>query len=176
MRRRLAMVVAGFVVLAVMEVLVLIAVGQLIGLGWALLLLLITSAIGGNLLRGQGGRAWRAFRADLQSGRPPGHTATDGLLVLFGGVLMLVPGFITDVIGLLCLLPQTRRLPRSLLMRLVAANLSPAAATSLFGPRRVRVRYGPAQHSAESPPTPGVDEPDRRKPPAIEGEIIDPDH
>ena len=163
--RRLLIVVGLLVIVPIIEIAVLIAIGQVIGLGWTLLLMLATSALGAWLLRREGGKAWRAFQADLAEGRPPGNAATDGLLVLIGGVFMLVPGFVSDVIGALFIAPPTRRLARVGVLRAFAGRMSPAAATSLFGPRRVKVRYGQPQHTAPAQPT---------TPDAIEGEIIDP--
>src|SRR5204863_210597 len=79
-----------------------------IGLGWTLLLMLATSALGGWLLKREGRKAWRAFQAEAQSGRPPGRQATDGVLVVLGGLFMLLPGFVSDAIGLLMIAPPTR--------------------------------------------------------------------
>ena len=128
---------------------------------------------------GKGARAWRHFRADLADGRPPGNAATDGVLVFIGGVLMLVPGFVTAVIGAVLLVPLTRRISRALLLRAFGDRISPAAATSLFGPRRVRVRYGTTRQPEPSASTtgPSVESSARdaivdTEP--IEGEIIDP--
>jgi len=168
--RRLLVIVAVLVIIPIVEIAVLIGIGQVIGLGWTLALMLATSALGGWLLRREGGRAWRAFQADLVEGRPPGSTATDGLLVLLGGVFMLVPGFVSDIIGAFLIAPPTRRMARALVLRVAASRMSSAAAMSFFGPRRVRVRqtYGGAPPPASTPPdqprTPGA---------AIEGEIID---
>jgi UPF0716 protein FxsA len=178
--RRLGWIVAGAVALAVLEVVVLILVGQAIGALWTLLLILVTSALGLFLLRREGVRAWRLFREDLSSGRPPGNTATEGLLVLIGGILLVVPGFITDLVGAVLLLPPTRRLVRAILLRRFGDRLSPDVANSLFGPRRVRARAGQPQPAAYSPQdaTPlraragGGSVPVDSTP--IEGEIIDP--
>jgi len=174
--RRLLIIVGLLVIVPIIEIAVLVAVGQQIGLAWTLLLMLGTSALGAWLLRHEGGRAWRAFQTDLAAGRPPGVTATDGLLVLIGGIFMLVPGFVSDIIGLLMIAPPTRRLARALILHTFAHRMSAATATSLFGPRRVRVRYGQTQPT----PTPYAANPaataDRPVGggPAIEGEIIDP--
>src|SRR5262245_13173295 len=97
--RRLAIIVALLILVPIAEIAVLISVGKVIGVWWTLLLMLATSALGGWLLRREGARAWRAFQNDLNAGRPPGPAATDGLLVLIGGMFMLVPGFVSDVIG-----------------------------------------------------------------------------
>jgi UPF0716 protein FxsA len=169
--RRLAVIVALLVIIPIVEISVLIAVGRVIGVGWTLVLMLATSVLGGWLLRTQGARAWRTFRDEVNAGRPPGNAATDGLLVLLGGLFMLVPGFVSDVIGLLLIAPPTRRLARGLVLSVAATRMSASTANSLFGPRRVRVRYGgPSSPSsgagpASAPPTP---------PEPIEGEIIDP--
>jgi UPF0716 protein FxsA len=173
--RRLLFIVAGLLVLAVVEIAVLIAIAQAIGLGWTILLVLATSALGGWLLRREGARAWRHFRADVAEGRPPGNAATDGVLVFIGGILMLVPGFVTAVVGALLLIPPTRRLGRALVVRLFGNRISAATATSLFGPRRVRVKYGAPQHREPDPaaPAPSVTSHVRDTEP-IEGEIIDP--
>jgi UPF0716 protein FxsA len=144
--RRLAIIIAFLVIFPIIEIAVLISIGQVIGVGWTLLLMLATSALGAWLLRREGGRAWRTFQDDVQAGRPPGKSATDGLLVLVGGIFMLVPGFVSDVIGALFIAPPTRRLARIGLLALVDRRISPSAATTLFGPRRVRARSGPAAH------------------------------
>jgi UPF0716 protein FxsA len=176
--RRLLFIVAALLVVAAVEIAVLIAIGQAIGVGWTILLVLATSALGGWLLRREGARAWRAFREDLAEGRPPGNAATDGLLIFVGGVLMLVPGFVTAFIGALLLIPVTRRLGRAIVLRVFGNRISPAAATSLFGPRRVRIRYGrprhpePEQKDGPSVTASGRDTIVDSEP--IEGEIIDP--
>jgi UPF0716 protein FxsA len=177
--RRLLFIVAVLLVVAVVEIAVLIAIAQAIGLGWTILLVLATSALGGWLLRREGARAWRHFRADLADGRPPGNAATDGVLVFIGGILMLVPGFVTAVVGALLLIPPTRRLGRVLVLRLFGNRISPATATSLFGPRRVRVRSGAARHPEPNGPTTGPSGTSGGRdtfvdPEPIEGEIIDP--
>jgi UPF0716 protein FxsA len=176
--RRLLIIVGLLVVVPIIEIAVLIAIGQVIGAAWTILLVLATSALGGWLLRREGGRAWRAFQTDLAEGRPPGNTATDGLLVLIGGIFMLVPGFVSDVIGGLLILPPTRRVARALVLRTFSHRISPAAATSLFGPRRVRARYGQPHPAAEQDVrqgAPGTAQgPGENGGEAIEGEIIDP--
>ncbi|MGE5829712.1 MAG: FxsA family protein, partial [Micromonosporaceae bacterium] len=132
--RRLVLIIALLVIAPIVEIGVLVAVGQQIGVGPTLLLMLATSALGGVLLRHQGGRAWRAFQADVTNGVPPGPSATDGLLVLIGGVFMLVPGFVSDVIGVLLIAPPSRRVARAFVMQMVTRRLTPAASSTLFGP------------------------------------------
>jgi UPF0716 protein FxsA len=166
--RRLMLIMALLVIVPIIEIAVLIAVGQVIGLGWTLLLMFGTSALGAWLLRREGGKAWRAFQDELQSGRPPGHAATNGLLVLIGGIFMLVPGFVSDIIGLFLIAPPTRPVARAFVLRALWPRMSSSTASALFGPRRVRVRYG-ARHDAS---TPNGAQP-QRAPEPIEGEIIE---
>jgi UPF0716 protein FxsA len=173
--RRLVLIIALLVIVPIIEIAVLVAVGQQIGLALTLLLMLGTSALGGWLLRREGGRAWQAFQADLAANRPPGITATDGLLVVIGGIFMLVPGFVSDVVGLFMIAPPTRRIARSVVLRAFTGRISPVTANTLFGPRRVRVRYGQSQPTPNS--WPPADRPNGGGSPAasaIEGEIIDP--
>jgi UPF0716 protein FxsA len=169
----LPILIALLVLVPLVEIAVLVAVGRQIGAGWTILLVLGTSALGAWLLRREGGRAWRSFQADLAERRPPGRTATDGLLVLIGGIFMLVPGFVSDVIGLFFILPPTRAVAARLLQSYVARRITPQASTTLFGPRRVRVRYETRVPGATPPPaqpTPPV----TGSPNAIEGEVIEP--
>jgi UPF0716 protein FxsA len=172
--RRSVIIVGLLVIFAVIEIALLIAVGRVIGAGWTLLLVLATSALGGWLLRREGSRAWKLFRADLEAERPPGRAATEGLLVLVGGIFMVVPGFISDVIGALLLTPPTRRVARAGLLHLFGGRMSPRTATVLFGPRHVRVRTGTPRPSDEPPTTPSTPSTPTLPGPAIEGEIIDP--
>jgi UPF0716 protein FxsA len=156
-------------ILLAIEVVVLIAIGQAIGVAVTLGLVAITSAIGAVLLVTEGRRAWRSFRADFNERRPWGNAALDALLVLVGTVLIVVPGFVSDVLGLLLVLPPTRRLARIGVLRAYGGRLSPADMTTLFGPRRVRARPGPAVQRP-GPPASREQMVDGGEP--IEGEII----
>jgi len=106
-----------FVVWPLAELFVIIKVSEAIGFLWMLLLLLISWPVGSRVLRAQGRAAWRQFAEAVQAGRPPGKEVLNGALVLAGGLLLMVPGFITDVIGLLLLLPPTRSLARRAVSR-----------------------------------------------------------
>ena len=65
------------------------------------------------LMRSQGRAAWRRFNEALAAGRVPAREVLDGALVIFGGALLLTPGFVTDILGLVLLLPPTRALVRA---------------------------------------------------------------
>src|SRR3954449_5042584 len=112
-----------FIVVPIAELALLIQVGQLIGVWWTILLLVADALIGSWLLRTQSRAAWRRFNEALANGRVPHREVIDGVLVIFGGVLLLTPGFITDIFGLLFLFRPTRVLLRGLLVRRGALKL-----------------------------------------------------
>jgi UPF0716 protein FxsA len=113
----------AFVVVPLVEIYVLIQVGQAIGAWWTILILVADSILGTYLIRHEGGRAWRALQNALGSGRMPARELADGALILIGGTLMLTPGFVTDVLGILLILPFTRPVARRLLTTVVARRL-----------------------------------------------------
>jgi UPF0716 protein FxsA len=112
-----------FIVVPLVEIYVLVQVGQVIGAGWTVLLLVLDSILGTWLIRHEGGRAWAALRDALDSGRMPATEIADGALILIGGTLMLAPGFVTDAFGVLLILPLTRPLFRRLLATAVTRRL-----------------------------------------------------
>ena len=116
-----------FIVVPIAELAVIIQVGQLIGVWWTIALLVADSVVGSMLMRSQGRAAWRRFNAAIADGRAPTREVLDGVLVIFGGALLLTPGFITDVFGLLFLFPPTRVLVRRLIVRRAALRVMAAA-------------------------------------------------
>jgi UPF0716 protein FxsA len=106
-----------FIVVPIAELALLIQVGQLIGVWWTVLLLVADAVLGSMLMRAQGRAAWRRFNEALAEARIPHREVVDGVLVIFGGVLLLTPGFLTDIFGLLFLFPPSRALLRGLLVR-----------------------------------------------------------
>jgi UPF0716 protein FxsA len=125
-RRRFpwGLLVAAFVILPILEIYVIIQVGQVIGAWWTILLLIADSIFGAWLIRHEGRRAWQALTMALQSGRMPAKELADGALILIGGTLMISPGFVTDVAGILLILPFTRPIARAMLTRVVARRLT----------------------------------------------------
>ncbi len=99
------------------ELFVAITVAQAIGVLPTILLLVVSWPIGIWTVRSQGRAAWRRLSAAIAAGRPPAKEVLDGALVLLGGGLLIVPGFITDAIGICVLLPPIRALTRRLLVR-----------------------------------------------------------
>src|SRR3954452_12967083 len=116
-----------FIVVPIAELAVLIQVGEHIGVWWTVAILIADSILGATLMRSQGRAAWRRFNVTLQSGRPPAREVLDGVLVIFGGALLLTPGFITDIFGIAFLLPPTRAVVRRLLVRRFADRMIAAA-------------------------------------------------
>ncbi|GLW06962.1 hypothetical protein Misp01_20920 [Microtetraspora sp. NBRC 13810] len=131
----------AFLVVPVLEIWVLIQVGEVIG-GWpTVALLLADSLLGAWLVRREGRRVWRSLQDALTSGRMPDRELADAGAVLAGGALLLTPGFVTDIAGFLAVLPFTRpavrRLARWFFTRrmkaMAAAAQRQGAAGSPFG-------------------------------------------
>ena len=112
-----ALLVAALVIVPIVEIWVLLQVGQLLGVLQTVVLLVVMSLLGAYLLRREGARTWRAFRTALSSGRLPAAEVADGALVILGGALLLTPGFATDLLGLALLLPPTRAVVRRVLVK-----------------------------------------------------------
>ena len=106
-----------FLVVPIVELWVIIQVGQEIGVLPTIALLIAVSVAGTWLLRHQGLATWRRLQTALAEGRMPGDEVIDGALILFGGALLLTPGFLTDVLGLVLLVPLTRSAVRKSLRR-----------------------------------------------------------
>ncbi len=98
-----------FVVVPIVELVVLIQLGQAFGLGPTLLLVLSTGVGGAMLARAEGLRTFLRFQGELASGVMPSQSILDGISVLVGGVLLLTPGLLTDVLGFALLVPFSRR-------------------------------------------------------------------
>jgi UPF0716 protein FxsA len=108
---------ALFIVVPLAELYVILKVGDAIGVLPTIALLAADSVLGSMLLRAQGRAVWRRFNETLAAGRMPHREVMDGVLVIFGGAFLITPGFLTDIVGLVLLLPPTRALVRRLLVR-----------------------------------------------------------
>jgi UPF0716 protein FxsA len=139
----------AFVVVPIAELYIIIQIGQEIGALWTIVLLLLDAVLGTWLVRREGARTWRAFTRAVNDGRVPAKEVADGALVIFGAALLLTPGFLTDVVGLLCLLPPSRAAIRRLVLRFVTRRFVAVPVQGAgHGPirvMRVRSRRGPSR-------------------------------
>jgi UPF0716 protein FxsA len=132
------------------ELFVIVKVAEAIGVLETLALLIASWPIGTWAMRSQGRAVWRRMSVAVAEGRPPAREVIDGALVVLGGGLLIVPGFITDAIGIALLLPPTRALVRTLLVR----NFSNRLVMQAFA-----VRQGPGPpHDVDSTAT-DIDQP-----------------
>jgi len=183
MRRLPFLLAMAFLVLPLAELYVLIQVGHVLGALPAIGLLLLVSVVGAVVVRREGGRAWRALRRALAEGRVPSREVADGAAVLLGGALLLTPGFITDVVGLVLLAPPSRVLVRRWLTARLTRRLVVGLGVDPGGARRYRSRRGPSRPDLGRPdlgrPDPGRHGPrygepgDRPTGRVIEGEGAD---
>ena len=150
------LLVLAFILIPIAELYVIFAVvGDAIGVGWTLALLVADSILGSLLLRSQGRAVWRRFNEALGAGRMPHREVLDGVLVIFGGALLITPGFITDLVGLALLVPPSRALVRRMLVRVlgrrVAVGVATGAARRAGRPRPYDVE-GTASEYHDTPP------------------------
>lgn len=106
-----------FLVVPLVELYVLIQVGSAIGALNTIALLVLMGVAGGWLMKREGLAVVRRVQSQLRSGRMPAADVADGFLILFGGALMLTPGFLSDILGLALLIPPVRALVRAGLAR-----------------------------------------------------------
>jgi UPF0716 protein FxsA len=113
-----------FLLLPIAEIYVIVKVGQAIGILPTLAILLLDGFVGAALARSQGRAAWARFNRALGEGRIPARETFDGAMIVLGGALLLAPGFITDAVGLLLLIPPTRGLLRGAVARLARRRVA----------------------------------------------------
>lgn len=125
-------------VVPVAELFVIVQVSDLIGLLPTLLLLVGVSIAGAYLLKQQGMATWKRLRQTLNRGEMPTGEVTDGALILLGGALLLTPGFITDAVGFLLVLPVTRAAFKSAARRLFRRRMQRGRGAIVYQARVVR--------------------------------------
>jgi UPF0716 protein FxsA len=128
-----AILVALFIVVPIVELWVIIEIGSLIGVWPTIALLLADALLGSLLLRHQGRGAWRRFNAALEERRFPGREVADGLLIAIGGTLLLTPGFVTDIVGVIFLIPPTRAIVRRVMRGYFARRFVIVGASAMGG-------------------------------------------
>ena len=126
------LLVLAFIVMPIVELYVIIQVGQSIGVLETVVLLLAVAFLGSWLVKREGLRTWAAFLGAMRERRVPAKEVADGALVILGGALLLTPGFVTDVVGLLLVLPPTRAMVRG--------TVSTRLARRMGGPDVIEVR------------------------------------
>lgn len=118
-----------FLLVPVLELYVLIQVGQWLGTVPTIAILIADSLLGAFLLRQQGRGAWRRMTAAVTAGRIPTRETVDGALIILGGALLLTPGFVTDIVGLALMIPPTRAIVRPVLVAWAGRRITVAAMT-----------------------------------------------
>lgn len=168
MRLRGGLPLAVFLVLLVavpiFEVWLLLQVADQIGVLLTVGILVVEAVLGGWLMRREGGRAWTALTEAFATGKVPSGELADAALVLVGGLLLMLPGFASDIVGFLFLLPMTRPAARKLVAFFIARRLSRLAVPSPTRPGSGDVIQG------ETVPDPG---PGPGEPTVIRGEVTD---
>ncbi|MBT0586255.1 FxsA family protein [Alteromonas oceanisediminis] len=135
-----------FAVMPIVEIAVLIHVGEIIG-GWnTVAIVLFTAFVGAYLVKREGISTLTTAQRKMQQGKVPGEEMAQGLLLVIAGVLLVTPGFVTDFIGLLFTLPPTRKFfAKSLMAKMVASpNVSASFTTGQFN------QHGFKQGTAQS--------------------------
>lgn len=161
--RRLRWTGAAILLLVLFEIVGIIAMTQWIGGGWTFLALVLGSALGVLIVAKAGRRAWRAFRQDAVEGIVPGRDVGDPVLLLVAGLLWVVPGFVSDVLGLLLMLPPTRSVARRIFRVVFGWRVPPG------------VRSGQPVPGMEAFRAAQQGQAGRRDSDVIEGEVVDPD-
>ncbi|MEK3890415.1 FxsA family protein [Bacillus sp. FSL K6-3431] len=108
-----------FIIVPALEIGLFILAGKSIGVLATVALIILTGLLGAYLAKRQGMEALKKVQEQWRQGQPPGNAMLDGLCVLVGGIMLLAPGFITDIIGMLLLLPITKNLIRPLLLKML---------------------------------------------------------
>jgi UPF0716 protein FxsA len=140
-----------FLLLPIAEIYVIVQVGQAIGIWRTLAILLLDGFVGAALARSQGRTAWARFNVALAEGRVPARETFDGAMIILGGAFLLAPGFITDAVGFLLLIPPTRALVRG--------------GVAALARRRLAFAWTVASPPPRGAPGPGRPRPDPFQPP-----------
>jgi UPF0716 protein FxsA len=113
-----------FALVPAVELALLIEIGQRIGAGATVGLLILTGILGASLAKYEGLHTWRMIQQDLARGQMPTNRLVDAVLILVAGALLVTPGVLTDAVGVVLLLPPSRRLVRGYLKRRFQARIS----------------------------------------------------
>ena len=112
-----------FTVIPLIELILLIKIGQQIGLGATLAIVILTGIIGAYLAREQGFITISRIRQEIQNGQIPADPLLDGVLILAGGLLLITPGLLTDAAGFSVLIPYTRKIIKAYIKELIRRHI-----------------------------------------------------
>lgn len=147
----LLFLVLFLIVAPIVEIAVFVQVGEWVGYGPAILLLILVSVLGVWLVKHQGTGVLRRMRSELQAGRVPTAELIDGVLILAAGALLLLPGFVSDVLALVLLVPIVRHVPNAWIRKRAAVRVASGAGT-VGATVIVRSRERRAPHDPPRPP------------------------
>lgn len=151
------MVLLLFIAWFAAEIAVIVLVAEAIGVLLTILLLIAAWPLGGWAMRREGRAVLNRFNAAVLEGRAPGREVIDGVLVVLGGALLMVPGFISDGLGLLLLIPPTRGLLRAGIVRNLQRRVLARAGRFPAGPGGGwRRPGGPGSGGGRAPGGPGA--------------------
>lgn len=97
-----------FIIVPLIELMLLIEVGGVIGTGWTFVIIIATALLGTKLVKQQGIATYQQIQAELAQGQLPARSMFDGICILISGVLLITPGFLTDILGFLLVTPPFR--------------------------------------------------------------------
>lgn len=141
-----------FIAVPLVELYGIYLLGDAIGLIPTLLLLAVDSVLGTVLLRSQGRAVWRRFNEAMAAGRMPHREVQDGVAVIFGGAFLITPGFLTDIFGLLLLLPPTRAVLLRYGARVIAKRMATRITVADARPRGYDVEGTATERPPADPP------------------------
>ncbi|MEC2054696.1 membrane protein FxsA [Peribacillus psychrosaccharolyticus] len=121
---KLKYLLLSIVAFPVIEIIILLLSGKVIGFWPTLFALILMGIAGAYLAKKQGLETLRRAQAQMNVGQLPGNEMINGLCIMIGGILLVLPGFITDLAGLLLILPPTRKLCKPLLMRWITKKIN----------------------------------------------------
>jgi len=133
--RPLSIFAVLFLIIPVIEIYFLIKVGEVIGALPTIILVVLTAVIGAALLRQQGLSTLARLQKNIEQGKLPAQELIEGVLLAVGGALLMTPGFVTDTLGFLCLIPVSRKYLAKTIMQRSALHVSSASSGFTQGVR-----------------------------------------
>jgi UPF0716 protein FxsA len=157
-----------FIAVPIIEIYLLIQVGEQIGLLSTLLTIILTAMLGASLVRREGIKTLQSLQAKLANNEVPGKELADGAMLLLAGVLLVTPGFFTDGVGFALAFPLSRALLRKRLVGFIMANVQTqnhgfASHHPGTTPPRESTIEGEFQHHSDQPTPPSEDQPSSKR-------------